>query len=178
MISNHKKNGGFSLTELVIVVSVLTVLAAIVAPQVGKLVQNSKIGRLEADLKNIKKGLISLRADLGVFPADIPNSNDPGLMRTTLVPSQYRGNWKGPYMEHWPTDNPWAGTYAYEYRDFNNFNFDGSGGNEVYITISSLTKDILNRIDEDLDDGNRNTGLIRHDDNDTLLFYIGEGPRW
>lgn len=177
MVSKQKKNRGFSLIELVIVVSVLTVLAAIVAPQVSKLVQKSKIGRLEAELKNIKTGLTTLYTDLGVFPANI-NSGDPGLMRNTRVPNSHRSNWDGPYMERWPTENPWGGTYVYEYRGYNNFNFDGTANNEVYITINGLTQDVLNRIDDDLDDGNRNAGTVRHNNNNTLLYYVGEGPRW
>jgi hypothetical protein len=36
----------------------------------------------------------------------------------------------------------------------------------------------LDRIDEELDDGNRNTGQTRHNGNDQIWFYVGEGPRW
>ena len=61
MVSRHGGKRGFSLIELVIVISVLTLLAAVVAPQVSKLVEKSKINRLISDIKSIKKSLISRR---------------------------------------------------------------------------------------------------------------------
>jgi len=174
-----KSEKGFSLIELVIVVSVLSILAAIVAPQVNKLVLKSKISRLESELKTIKTAVNTVYADLGVYPSEVGQNTDPGLLQNSRVPTTYRSNWEGPYLERWPTSHPWGGTYDYNYGRYSRYNFDSQRGNEVYVTIrNNFTRDILNKIDADLDDGNRNAGNIIHNGTSSLTFYVGEGPRW
>jgi general secretion pathway protein G len=170
---------GFSLIELVIVVSVLSILAAVIAPQVNKILTKSKISRLESELKTLKTACNTVYADVGFFPAEVDENTDPGLVSSSNVPADDQSNWLGPYMDRWPTSHPWGGSYDYNYGQYNNFNYDGSSGNEVYVTVSEdLTRDILEKIDADLDDGIRNAGNIRHNGSNTLVYYIGEGPAW
>ncbi len=179
MARNGKSVKGFSLIELVIVVSVLSILAAIVAPQVTKLVEKSKISRLENELKSFKTAVTALYSDLGVFPREVANNVDPKFMTKTGIPAAYATKWEGPYMERWPTSHPWGGTYDYQYGAYTAFNLDGTAGNEVYmIARNSFTRAILERVDRELDDGKRNAGMIRHNNSTTLYYYCGEGPRW
>ncbi len=178
-LKRRKSEGGFSLIELIIVVSVLSILAAVISPQVTKLVEKAKISRLENELAALKTGISSVYADLGVYPSDVGTSQDPGLMTDGRVPYTYRDEWSGPYLDHWPTTHPWGGTYDYEYWGNSDFNYDGTWGNEVFLTVRNyFTADILNRIDGDLDDGNRYTGVIRHDGYSYLRMFVGEGGRW
>jgi len=170
---------GFSLIELVVVVSVLTILAAIVTPQVNKVVVKAKISRLENELKVIKNAVNRLYAELGVYPTEVGQSTDPGLMTNSRIPSNYRINWQGPYLDKWPLEHPWGGTYDYDYRRNRNFDYDNTLGNEVSLTIrNNFSASILNRIDADLDDGSPLTGNIRHNASSILIYYIGEGPDW
>jgi len=179
MARNGKNAKGFSLIELVIVVSVLSILAAIVAPQVNKLVMKSKISRIEAELKTFKTALSSMYSDLGVYPREVGNNTDPKFMTRTGIPAAYSTKWDGPYIERWPTTHPWGGTYDYQYGNFGAFNLDGTAGNEVYmIARNSFTRAILERIDRELDDGNRNAGMLRHNNASILYYYCGEGARW
>jgi len=174
-----KGQSGFSLIELVIVVSVLSILAAVVAPQINKLVTKSKISRLENERKTIKDAVNTCYADVGVYPRDVGASRDPGLMSSSSVPTTYRSKWEGPYLDRWPTTHPWGGTIDYNYGTYTGFNHDGTAGNEVYVILrNNFTRDILNKVDTELDDGNRNTGNIRHNGSSYMYYYIGEGPRW
>ncbi len=175
----RKREMGFSLIELVIVVSVLAILAAVVTPQINKLVTKSKVSRLETELKTIKNALNSIYADVGFIPKDVSKNTDPGLMSSSKVPKAYRDKWEGPYLDRWPTEHPWGGSYDYNYGKKNGFNYDGTSSNEVWITISdSLTKDTLVRIDDELDDGNRKAGNFRHDNKSSGSYYVCEGPVW
>lgn len=179
MFKNDKNAKGFSLIELVIVVSVLSILAAIVAPQVNKLVLKSKVSRLEGELKAFKTALGTIYADVGVYPKEVGNNTDPSFMKNSAVPTAYKSKWDGPYMERWPTTHPWGGTYDYQYGAYGAFNLDGTGGNEVYMMAkSNFTRSILKKIDTDLDDGVRTTGQIRHNNSSELRYYIGEGASW
>jgi general secretion pathway protein G len=169
----------FSLLELIIVVSVLTVLAAVITPQVNRMVIKSKISRIETEMKTIKTAVNTLFADMKVFPADAGANVDPGLQSARAVPADLEANWLGPYLDHWPTAHPWGGSYDYDHGSNANFNKDGILGNEVFLTVrDNLTADILGRIDSDLDDGSPLTGNIRHDASSTLRYFIGEGPAW
>ncbi len=174
-----KKEKGFSLIELVIVVSVLSILAAIVAPQVNKLVMKSKVSRIENELKGFKTALAAMYSDLGVYPRNVGNNVDPKFMSSVGIPTAYRTKWDGPYMEKWPTSHPWGGTYDYQYGAYAGFNLDGTAGNEVYMMArNNFTRAILERIDRDLDDGVRTTGQLRHNNSSVLYYYCGEGADW
>lgn len=174
-----KREMGFSLIELVIVVSVLAILAAVVTPQINKLVTKSKVSRLESELKTIKNAVNSAYADIGFLPRDVKKNQDPGLMAKSKVPKAYKEKWEGPYLDRWPTEHPWGGSYDYNYGKNSVFNYDGDYGNEVWMTISGyLTVDTLERIDDELDDGNRKAGNFRHDNKSTGTYYMCEGPRW
>ncbi len=171
--------GGFSLIELIIVVSVLSILAAIVTPQVTKLVDKAKISRMETDLQAIKTAVSALYVDMGVFPNNAPQSADPGLMSSSRVPYQRRDDWQGPYLDRWPESHPYGGSYDFEYGSESAFNYDRQYGNEVFIIARNyLTSNVLDAIDEDLDDGNRNSGNLRHDGGSYLRYYLAEGPSW
>ncbi len=177
-----KKSGNqkaFSLIELIIVVSVLSILAAVISPQVTKLVEKSKIGRLENDLSTIKTAVGAIYADIGLFPAERGSGRDPALAEDCIVPYPHRYKWDGPYIDRWPEEHPWGGEYDYEYWGNSDFNYDGTWGNEAFVTVrDNLTVETLNRIDKDLDDGNRYSGTIRHDGYSYLRMFIAEGESW
>lgn len=175
--SNHAR-AAFTLVELVVVISILALLAGLVAPRVSSWTEKSRYAKAESELKGMARAINYLMVDVGKYPADVGPNIDPGLNNRNRVPTAIRDHWEGPYMEKWPNENPWGGTYDYEYWNSAMFNQDGTAGNEVIISMrGNLTTAIKNRIDKDLDDGNGATGMIRHSGN-WLGMYVGEGPRW
>ncbi|KAA3606733.1 MAG: prepilin-type N-terminal cleavage/methylation domain-containing protein [Planctomycetota bacterium] len=176
-----KGNKGFSLLEVLVVVVILSVLAATLIPRFGSSIEKSKISRAETELKTFKTALTKVFFDTNYFPKDVSANQDPGLTLKTRVPRAHQKNWDGPYLERWPKNgHPWGGSYDYEYGRNTAMNFDGTAGNEVTLVMrdGALTQKILDRIDADLDDGNASTGLVRHNRRNRLEYFVGEGPKW
>jgi len=67
----HKMNKGFTLIELMIVVAIIGILAAIAIPQFANLVAKSQEGRTKANLGTIRSALSIYYGDLeGWYPVD------------------------------------------------------------------------------------------------------------
>ncbi|QDV06864.1 Type II secretion system protein G precursor [Planctomycetes bacterium Poly30] len=168
----------FTLIELVVVLTILITLAGIVVPRVSTWTEKAKFARAVSDMKAIKRSVEYMYQDMGYFPGDQSRGIDPGIAVPDRVPSARRGDWKGPYLEMWPQQNPWGGTYDYEYWNYAPFNFDGVAGNEVLVTIrDGYDASMAQRMDEMIDDGNVATGMARYSSGAFSLF-IGEGRRW
>lgn len=103
-----RKNGenGFTLLELLVVLSILGLLAAIVGPQVIKYLGSSRSETARIQVKNIAASLQLFRLDTQRFPT--PQEGLEALVKQpTSVP-----NWNGPYMPdaHAIVD-PWGKPY-------------------------------------------------------------------
>ncbi|MEM8710434.1 MAG: type II secretion system protein GspG [Planctomycetota bacterium] len=169
---------GFTLIELVTVVTIVIILAGVVVPRVSGFSDKAKYAKAANDMKSIKRALEYLYQDVGYFPADAGNGIDPGLNDASRVPAARRGDWRGPYIEAWPEVNPWGGAYRYRHRTVSYFDFDGVGGNEVEVVIrDNLSTDIHLAIDEIIDDGSLSTGMARTE-NGFYRLYVGEGRSW
>lgn len=175
---DEMKGKGFTLVELVVVIVLIAILAAIVTPQIFKVTAKARVSKAVAEYNTIKKALIAFYGDLGGFPPDVGSDTDPGL-------GYNKGgwaNWNGPYIDRWPDQTPWGGSYDYEYWSLSWANKDGTLGNEVLLSIrggsayggTMTERDAIN-VDSILDDGDLTTGNARGDA-DVLTIYIGEGP--
>ena len=101
---------GFTLIEILVVVAILGILAAIVVPRIMDRPDEAKRVAAKADIGAIVQALKLYRLDNGFYP-----STDQGLsalvQRPTTTPVP--GNWKqGGYLERLPKD-PWGSDYQY-----------------------------------------------------------------
>jgi general secretion pathway protein G len=98
--------GGFTLLELLVVLAILGLLAAIVGPQVIKYLGSSKTQTASVQVRNIAASLELFRLDAGRYP-----SNEEGLGALMKAPPSVPV-WNGPYM---PQANalidPWGNPY-------------------------------------------------------------------
>jgi len=100
---------GFTLIEIMVVVIIIGILAAIVAPNVIGRVDDAQIVKARADIGNIENALKFYRLDNFAYPtteqgleALITKPNDPNVR-----------NWKtGGYLDRAPKD-PWDSPYLY-----------------------------------------------------------------
>ena len=104
------KNRGFTLLEVLVVVAILGILAALVVPQIMGRPDEAKRVAAKADIGALQQALKLYRLDNGFYP-----STDQGLQalvqRPTTQPTP--NNWKqGGYLERLPQD-PWGGDYQY-----------------------------------------------------------------
>ena len=104
------KRTGFTLIEVLVVVAILAILAAIVVPRIMDRPDEAKAVAAKADIGAIVQSLKLYRLDNGFYP-----STDQGLGALVQRPSTppVPPNWKqGGYLERLPKD-PWGSDYQY-----------------------------------------------------------------
>ncbi len=102
---------GFTLIEIMVVVVILGVLAAIVVPNIMSRPDQAKVTVANADVKAIASSLEMYRLDNGFYP-----STDQGLEALVREPSgnPEPRNWNPDgYLKKLPQD-PWGNAYQYE----------------------------------------------------------------
>ena len=105
-----KKYRGFTLIEVMIVVVILGILAAVVIPRILDRPDQARVVAAQADIRVIVGQLKMYRLDNTFYP-----STDQGLQALTVKPTTnpVPMNWKqGGYLERLPND-PWGRPYQY-----------------------------------------------------------------
>lgn len=126
------KRKGFTLIELMVVITILALLGGIVAPRVIGRLRQAKPQKAAMDIKNISTALDMYAADNGDYPTT--EQGLEALIRKPTTPPEPM-NWNGPYVD--PTDfkDPWGNKYIYVYPgthegyDFDLYSY-GSDGKE------------------------------------------------
>ncbi|WP_082707017.1 type II secretion system major pseudopilin GspG [Pseudomonas sp. EpS/L25] len=101
---------GFTLIEIMVVVVIIGVLAALVVPQIMNRPDQAKIVVAQGDLKAISAALEMYRLDNGVYPG-----TQQGLAALVTRPAgnPIPRNWnKDGYLKQVPND-PWGNEYLY-----------------------------------------------------------------
>ena len=105
-----KQTRGFTLIEVMIVVVILGILAAVVIPKILDRPDQARMSAAKSDIAVIMQQLKLYRLDNTFYP-----STDQGLQALTVKPTAnpIPLNWKqGGYLERLPND-PWARPYQY-----------------------------------------------------------------
>jgi len=101
---------GFTLIEVLVVVAILGILAAIVVPRIMDRPDEAKRTAAKVDIQSIVQALKLYRLDNGNYP-----TTEQGLLALVQRPATNPApsNWKqGGYLERLPKD-PWQGDYQY-----------------------------------------------------------------
>jgi len=100
---------GFTLIEIMVVVIIIGILAAIVAPNVIGRVDDAQITKAKAEIANIENAMKFYRLDNFAYP-----SSEQGIEALVTKPADPNiKNWKpGGYLERLPKD-PWGNPYLY-----------------------------------------------------------------
>jgi len=115
-------NRGFTLTEILIAVTLIGVLVAIALPAFAKARKSSRIKQAESELEMISTALLKLAWDTGKWPRGLErnvfqgletwdlSTEDAGLLDADL--SDFP-DWNGPYLDSLPVD-PWGNNYFFD----------------------------------------------------------------
>ena len=114
-IANRRRRSGFSLIELLLVLVILAVLAAVVVPKFTNRTEQARVTAARTDISMLDTALDAYEIDNGRFP-----SGDEGL--SALITAGSAKNWKGPYIKKGVPTDPWGNAYVYRFPGTNNVN--------------------------------------------------------
>ena len=114
-----RSNQGFTLLEIIVVVAIIAILAAYIAPKVAGRVDDARISKAKSDIRVLESSLELYKLDNFVYP-----SSGQGLDSLVNKPSgEGTKNWReGGYIKKLNKD-PWGNEYRYTYPG-SNLEFD------------------------------------------------------
>lgn len=175
------KKNGFTLVEIVVVLMVMSVLLAFLVPYVPYFTNNSKVLRLQEDIKMIEVWLALFNADTGSYPPDddpeptdqCGEVSDRDLVGDVFIEggeNQVEGDsgllynagkkhgWHGPYLD--PKNSPQksviGGSILYKISDFGDFFHTKRKDITLIFTVCPGTtgyEEIFRGLDQKLDKG-------------------------
>jgi general secretion pathway protein G len=98
---------GFTLIEILVVMVIIGLLAALVGPRLFPKLGKSKLAAAKAQIELLGQGLDQFRLDVGRYPTSQEGlqalAEDPGIEK-----------WDGPYLKKKVPDDPWGRPYYYQ----------------------------------------------------------------
>jgi general secretion pathway protein G len=102
---------GFTLIEIMVVVIIIGLLAAVIVPSVISKVDEAKVAKAKSDIQALEAGLTMFRLDNSKYP-----TTEQGLQALTTQPTD-------PTIKHWRpggylqriSKDPWGNDYQYVY---------------------------------------------------------------
>lgn len=99
---------GFTLIEIMVVVVILGILAALIAPNVISRIDDAQITKVRQDIRALESALKLYRLDNFRYP-----TTDQGLDALVTPPADPSARWpEGGYLDRIPRD-PWERPYLY-----------------------------------------------------------------
>ena len=145
-MKKRKKNEmGFSLIELLIVMVIMGLLAALVGPRMFGKVGKSKQNAARSQMALFETALDTYRLDVGKYP-----TTEQGLAALRTNPGD-EDKWDGPYLPKSVPKDPWGHPYVYRRADNGEVEMISLGANGTE-GGEGEDKDISSR-DGDAEDG-------------------------
>ncbi len=126
-----RRRSGVTLIEMLVVVTIIALFAALVAPSMFKQSDKARVTAARVQLRNFVGALGQYKLDTGVFP-----TTEQGLQALRTAPPGVT-NWQGPYLPQEVPMDPWGHAYIYKYPgehgdepDIISYGADGQQGGE------------------------------------------------
>lgn len=129
---SRKFSSGFTLIEVMVVVVILGILAAVIVPKIMSRPEQARIVKVKQDLTAIRSALDLYRLDNGRYP-----TSQQGLKALVSKPtsSPVPRNWNPDGYLHKEPMDPWGEAYQYEVSNkkirLYSYGPDGKDGNSV-----------------------------------------------
>ena len=130
-----RRSAGFTLIELMLVVVIIGILAAMVVPRLAGRTEQAKIARAKSDIASIGLALDLYELDTGSYPENLD------ILLSREAPSDIElepgRQWSGPYLKKGLPKDPWNRPYVYKREsehhqdyDLSSFGPDGQPGKD------------------------------------------------
>lgn len=116
-MAGRKRNKlGFTLVELLVVIVVLAVLAAIVLPKFMNSSARSKESALRSDLKLMRNAISLFQTDTGKYPLALADLAEPDKTKVKVADGSVvvANDWHGPYIDSVITDPVSGAAFTYD----------------------------------------------------------------
>ena len=107
MKTSHRKNAGFTLLEIMLVVCIIGLLIGMGVKMMGGRIEEAKIVRAQGDLEQLKTGLLMYNSSSRAFP-----TSEQGLKALLTKPEGAR-NWRPQVESANQLIDPWGKDYIY-----------------------------------------------------------------
>ena len=121
----NRRNKGFTLIEILVVMAIIGMLAVMVAPNIFNQQAGAQRDAALSQISSLEAALDTYRLDVGEYPDSLDGlrENDSG-----------RASWNGPYLRRAVPVDPWGNDYVFDSngREFTLFSYgpDGERGGE------------------------------------------------
>lgn len=121
----NRRNEGFTLIEILVVMAIIGMLAVMVAPNIFNQQAGAQRDAALSQISSLEAALDTYRLDVGEYPDSLDGlrENDSG-----------RASWNGPYLRRAVPVDPWGNDYVFDSngREFTLFSYgpDGERGGE------------------------------------------------
>ena len=133
MNTQKKRRGdaGVTLIEMLVVVSIIALFAALVAPSMFQQGDKARVVAARVQINNFEQALTQYKLSTGMFP-----TTEQGLEALRTKPANLN-QWEGPYLKKEIPKDPWGHDYLYKYPgdhgeepDIISYGLDGQPGGE------------------------------------------------
>ena len=133
MNSQKKRRGdaGVTLIEMLVVVSIIALFAALVAPSMFQQGDKARVVAARVQINNFEQALTQYKLSTGMFP-----TTEQGLEALRTKPANLN-QWEGPYLKKEVPKDPWGHDYLYKYPgdhgdepDIISYGLDGQPGGD------------------------------------------------
>lgn len=102
---------GYSLLEVLIVLTIIALVAALVGPRLIAQLDRSKVTAARVQVRTLASALETMRIDIGRYP-----TTQEGLALLVTPPTGARESaaWAGPYLDSDVPADPWGGAFTYD----------------------------------------------------------------
>jgi general secretion pathway protein G len=124
--TRKRTQGGFTLIEIMVVMAIIAMLAAMVGPRLIRQQENAAVKAAAAQIERLGTALDTYRLDMGRYP-----TGQEGLAALMQAPSG-GSRWDGPYLNKEVPLDPWENPYQYRSpggagRPYDLFSFGADG---------------------------------------------------